>query len=81
MAMYVVQARVATASARPVARTRAFDARIPSSADDHAGAAVDLVAIDLVGGPAGGRLAERMERWRVLWAQTTFYLFDADGWR
>jgi hypothetical protein len=31
--------------------------------------------------PAIGRLAERLDRMRELWTQTTFYLFDADSWR
>jgi hypothetical protein len=28
-----------------------------------------------------GPIAERVLRWRELWTQTTFYLFDADSWR
>ena len=26
-------------------------------------------------------LTERLEDWRVVWAQTTFYLFDPESWR
>jgi hypothetical protein len=28
-----------------------------------------------------GRLEERVMRWRELWTQTTFFLFDAESWR
>jgi hypothetical protein len=28
-----------------------------------------------------GPIAERVLRWRELWTQTTFYLFDAESWR
>ena len=30
---------------------------------------------------AGTPLAERIEDWRVLWRQTTFFLFDPESWR
>jgi hypothetical protein len=26
-------------------------------------------------------LAERLEDWRILWRQTTFFLFDPESWR
>lgn len=39
------------------------------------------VSIVIVREPAIGRLAERLDRMRELWTQTTFYLFDADSWR
>ena len=38
-------------------------------------------AIDLVGRPLGAGLAEHWARLKETWAQTTFYLFDADSWR
>ena len=34
----------------------------------------DATAVDLV-------LGERIARLRELWSQTTFYLFDGEGWR
>ncbi len=37
--------------------------------------------IDLVGRPPGQGLAERWARFREAWAQTTFFLFDAESWR
>ena len=47
--------------------------------------AVDTVdsaqAIDLVGRPLESIVAERWAHVREMWAQTTFYLFDAESWR
>ncbi len=36
---------------------------------------------DLVGRPLEDIVAERWTHIREIWAQTTFYLFDADSWR
>jgi hypothetical protein len=47
----------------------------PGSPDDGP------VLIDLVGGQDDTLLAAGWARLRELWAQTTFYLFDADSWR
>jgi hypothetical protein len=38
-------------------------------------------AVDLVGEPLETIVAERWAHVREIWAQTTFYLFDADSWR
>ena len=38
-------------------------------------------AIDLVGQPLESIVAERWAHVREIWAQTTFYLFDAESWR
>ena len=38
-------------------------------------------AIDLVGRPLLPLVAERWAGLREAWAQTTFYLFHAEGWR
>jgi hypothetical protein len=38
-------------------------------------------AIDLVGPSSLPRVVERWIEIREAWAQTTFYLFDAEGWR
>jgi hypothetical protein len=37
--------------------------------------------IDLVARPLVPPIAERWARLRETWAQTTFYLFHAEGWR
>lgn len=38
-------------------------------------------AIDLVGRPLLPPVTERWTALREAWAQTTFYLFNAEGWR
>ena len=38
-------------------------------------------AIDLVGRPLVPLIAERWTGFREAWSQTTFYLFNAEGWR
>jgi hypothetical protein len=38
-------------------------------------------AIDLIDRPLLPVVAERWTALREAWAQTTFYLFDAEGWR
>jgi hypothetical protein len=43
-----------------------------------------LVAADvdpLAEMPSGTPLVERLEEWRIIWRQTTFFLFDPDSWR
>ena len=42
---------------------------------------VDVVAEDLVGRPLDVVLEERWASIRETWSQTTFYLFDPEGWR
>lgn len=39
------------------------------------------VTVADVGAPDAGRFTERLIRLRELWAQTTFYLSDPEGWR
>lgn len=39
------------------------------------------VAIDLVARPLAPLLAERWAEIREAWSQTTFYLFNEEGWR
>ena len=39
------------------------------------------VTVDVVRGPEPGRVTEWVRRARELWAQTTFYVFDANSWR
>ena len=74
-----------TGQASPV-RLERVQARRPSSRDAAewrtAGSPEDgPVLIDLVGGPDDSLLAARWARLRELWAQMTFFLFDADSWR
>lgn len=38
-------------------------------------------SVDLVGQPLETIVAERWAHVREIWAQTTFYLFDAESWR
>lgn len=41
----------------------------------------ETTVVELAGVPFAHSLTERLERWRELWSQTTFFLFDAEGWR
>lgn len=43
--------------------------------------APDDEAIDLETVPLDLLIGERIERMRELWRQTTFFLFDGEGWR
>jgi hypothetical protein len=56
---------------------------VRSRATGH-GAARSLAARDAETVDTGMRsvpLAERVEDWRILWRQTTFFLFDPESWR
>jgi hypothetical protein len=57
--------------------------RPPTSTTDlSAGEALDPAqAFDLIGRPLESIAAERWARVREVWAQTTFFLFDANSWR
>jgi hypothetical protein len=66
---YATQARIA----RPIVRPR------PSHADDQAPDTRPLVEVDRAGWLFAD-WSERIEDWRVIWRQTTFYLFDAVPW-
>ena len=41
----------------------------------------DQVHVELVGMPLDERFAGWIAGLRETWSQTTFYLFDAEGWR
>lgn len=41
---------------------------------------VEVTVADM-SAPDAGPIAARLTRWRELWTQTTFYLFDAESWR
>lgn len=76
MAAYAVTARIVRADPHLAGWTA------PTSPDPwFAEPEVAPEAIDLVGRPAGADIAERWARLKETWAQTTFYLFDAESWR
>lgn len=85
MAGYAVSARVERAAVqvgRPLGvlavrddPTAAAPALLPLPPEDGP------VAVDLVGRPFEVVLEERLAALRETWAQTTFFLFDAEGWR
>jgi hypothetical protein len=43
--------------------------------------AIELDRVEVIGPSGTSWIDERWERVRRLWAQTTFYLFDAESWR
>jgi hypothetical protein len=66
---YATQARIA----RPMVRPR------PTHYYDQAPAPAQIVEVDRAGWLFSD-WSERIEDWRVIWRQTTFYLFDAVPW-
>ena len=76
MAAYAVIARIDRVDPHLAGRPPAF------REDWTAVEALDPAqAVDLVGQPLGSIVAERWAHIREIWAQTTFYLFDAESWR
>lgn len=76
MAAYAVIARIDRVDPHLAGRPPA------SRADWSVVEAVDPAqSVDLVGRPLGSAVAERWAHVREIWAQTTFYLFDAESWR
>jgi len=75
MAAYAVLARIDRVD--PHLAGRAWTA----PPDPFVAETLDLAqAVDLVGRPLS-TIAQRFEHIRELWAQTTFFLFDANSWR
>lgn len=76
MAAYAVLARIDRADPHLAGRP-------PTSVPERTvGETIPLAqAIDLVDRTPSTTLAERLAHVREIWAQTTFFLFDADGWR
>lgn len=75
MAGYAVTARVERPTLRACLST-------PPPPDDRpVGPPVAHETRDLVGRPLDVVLRERWDDVRASWAQTTFYLFDANSWR
>jgi hypothetical protein len=76
MTAYAVIARIERVDPHLAGRARERDGDWPISEPSEGGQ-----AIDLAGQPVAPRLIERWTAIREAWAQTTVYLFDADGWR
>jgi hypothetical protein len=79
MAAYAVIARIGRAD--PHLTVRDLDLDLDDDGPGRGSPADDaIVSVDIrAAGP--GALAERVMRWRELWTQTTFFLFDSDSWR
>ena len=76
MAAYAVLARIDRVDPHLAGRP------VTSAAERTGGETTDLAqAIDLVVPASSATLAERLAYLREIWAQTTFYLFDANSWR
>ncbi len=76
MATYAVIARIHRVDPHLAGRPRV------TPADWTVAEALDSAqSVDLVGQPLETVVAERWARVREIWAQTTFYLFDAESWR
>jgi len=54
---------------------------LTSSSTEHREAAAAVEDLRVVRSLASEQLHEQATRLRRLWAQTTFYLFDAESWR
>lgn len=76
MAAYAVIARIDRAEPHLAGRAPA-----PAPSWPRAEPVEPPEAIELVGRPLVPILAERWTGLREAWAQTTFYLFHAEGWR
>ena len=76
MAAYATMARIDRVKPHLAGHVPADPAKWPASES-----LVASEAIDLVGRPLLPLVAERWTALREAWAQTTFYLFDAEGWR
>jgi hypothetical protein len=76
MAAYAVMARIERVDPRLAGWTQS-SAPEPWFVEPQAAAE----AVELVGRPAGATMADRWARLKETWAQTTFYLFDANSWR
>jgi len=48
---------------------------------DQTDAPIEVTTIELIGRPRDEAMAERMATLRERFAQTTFFLFDANSWR
>lgn len=64
-----------------VVAPRARWGRAPVDVADRTDAPIEVTTIELIGGPRDEAMAERMATLRETFAQTTFFLFDANSWR
>jgi hypothetical protein len=76
MAGYAVIARIEHVDPHLAGR-----AHPPADCSDLIEPLVNGQPIDLVGRPLDAGHPQRWTRLRAAWAQTTFYLFDSEGWR
>jgi hypothetical protein len=77
MAAYAVIARIGRVD--PHLSVRDLERDLDDDPTSGGGTDDSIEAVDLRSEP--GRLEERLMRWRELWTQTTFFLFDAESWR
>lgn len=68
MSGYATTARIVRPAVRPRITTR------------PAGGTATIVVEAVEPWPGSRGIAERLEDWRVIWRQTTFYLFDPMAW-
>ena len=64
-----------------VVAPRARWGRAPVDIADRTDAPIEATMIELIGRPRDEGMAERMATFRKTFAQTTFFLFDANSWR
>lgn len=80
MAAYAVVARIGRVEPHLTVRDLERDLEdVTSDRGLHADASI--VAVDIMGAPETGRIVEWIRRFRELWTQTTFYVFDSESWR
>lgn len=82
MAAYAVIARIGRVDPHLTVHDIALDLDVDDDGPDS-GLPSDraAVTVDVVRDPEPGRVTEWLRRARELWAQTTFYVFDANSWR
>ena len=82
MAAYAVIARIGRVDPHLTVHDIAVDPDLDDDGPDG-GLPTDRseVTVDIVRSPEPGRVTEWYRRARELWAQTTFYVFDANSWR
>jgi len=78
---YAVCARIERASPHFVGAGNAVDGEARYGATPTTGPNEDLDHVELVGEPLDARFARWVAGLRDTWSQTTFYLFDPEGWR
>jgi hypothetical protein len=82
MAAYAVIARIGRVDPHLTLHDVDFDPDLDDDGPDN-GLPSDspMVMVDVLRAREPGRMTEWFRRARELWAQTTFYVFDAESWR